>query len=118
MQDLKTLRQHWYQKLADSGFKDIEGQGPYLKQWDSFQIPLTYEQDVADYYYYGEHFLHTNSWPCPTAREIWRLHIEGNSLRKIAQRVKWNKDKVNQLIISLRRSMLPTDNDHNPGSHP
>lgn len=94
-QDFNKLKKHWYAKLAKSGFKDIEdfnnpdgkliGGSHYpLRQGEEIQRPSGYEAK-RDYYYLGNQFLLTHDFKTEIHRTIWQYHVEGISVRDIAE---------------------------------
>lgn len=97
--NLKELQKHWYRKLKDSGFNDIEAVNnpltsePLLKEWDSSWFHLRNSPVLfklkQDYFYLGEHFLEANR-ECLTPLEvqIWTHHLNGLGVRQIALKIK------------------------------
>lgn len=112
------LQQEWYDRLAQSGFKDIENtsfQEPALKTWDSCYFQLRHTEDEfkyrAEYYYNARHYLIHGQFISQTHRHIWELHSEGFGLRKISKLldekhgVSMSKDKVAKLLLETKKSM-------------
>lgn len=126
MTSFKTLQREWYSRLRAEGFNDIEKNSlpePSLRRWDSqwfkFFYSGDYIQEKQDYYYYGFQFLHAHTFKNHVEHRIWQLHIEGQSCRDIScllekEGVKFNKDKVNSVVRTLRSNMLPShkEEDH------
>lgn len=89
---LNALTKIWYEKLTESGFRDIESSPIYLKEWDShyFQSnfdPLSFE-NRAEYYRMAEKFTHSHDFPTYLEFKIWELHAQGLSVRDIASSLK------------------------------
>lgn len=108
----KELRAHWYQRLEESGFEDIEDlDSPLelLKTWHSniFRKRHSIEDFVAtqEYYAVATSFFYNHDLT-PLQREIWQLHCDGLPFRKIAETLnergfKTNKDTVNACVAGL-----------------
>lgn len=116
--ELMKLTEIWYQKLKESGFKDIEQldkSNEYrLKEWDSCYFHLRNDPDIFDikreYYYQANQFLHSYSFKSETDRHAWQLHSEGVGFREIAKSLRskgtrTNKDIVATVIRRLKRAM-------------
>ena len=121
--EFKKLNKSWQQKLKDSGFDEIEdidprfeNKEPYFKCWHShhffksytpeeFEEKQTYYRQVAHFYWHYLEFK--NRWE----KEIWRLHGEGFSRRKIAQVLKPKykiTDSSVQIILSKLKKVMQT----------
>jgi hypothetical protein len=97
--------------LEEVGFDDIEQiderkEDYFLKSWDSshFQLRFTPDtfRDAQDYYYYSEHFLQCHKFRNDVERDIWRLHIEGKSLRDISADILENRSRHSKFCREYR----------------
>jgi hypothetical protein len=117
----KALQDEWYAKLKKKGFEDIEDTDSpqqYLKSWHSqyFQVKYTATTFEAkqEYYQMALSFLNDHRFANRKEKEIWKLHTDGLSLRKIAstlnakkiQSLKTHKDGVNKIIAELAKKMM------------
>lgn len=120
-EEFKEIQKHWYQKLAEAGFKDIES--PTTKWlpgtfWHSSHFRTQYTPDAfeakEEYYRLASQFLFSYKFKTFREKVIWKFHSEGISVREIAARLqrnsqKINKDKVNQIILHLIEEMKAHD---------
>jgi len=86
---LAKLKKLWYQKLRESGFKDIErkdgtvGRGaPRVDNLNDVQ-----KQAIQDYYSMCRNFLEEHTFDNEVERFIWSLHSEGTSVRDISNQL-------------------------------
>lgn len=109
----KELQNHWYQKLKENGFNDIEDTSSpreMLKSWHSTLFIHRYEKERftarQQYFEIVTQFLHSHEFESELEREIWFLHSEGKSLREIATITgEVSKDGALKIIRKLLRSM-------------
>ncbi len=83
-----ALQREWYAKLAAEGFDDVEyghedGQIKVACRENRGLDALDYESTTA-YFSRAAEFLERHDWATPVARDVWRMHVEGASLRDIA----------------------------------
>jgi 2'-5' RNA ligase len=108
---LKDLQREWYAILAKEGFKDIEQSFEYHSQ--IFMRKKT-KQNVAmdeaqEYYIRALEFAHEYDFDTLEDKQVWLLHAQGESCRKIAASIKQKKLKkstINNTIVRLRKIML------------
>lgn len=107
--ELQTLQGHWYKKLEDSGFIDIEDvehpESP-LKAWHSLKwnnINLDFKEKVEQYYQKARDLLHTYEFENDMHRRIWEMHTEGLSKRKIeiALNGAYKRETIGNIIKAL-----------------
>jgi len=115
--ELKALQKHWYKKLKDEGFNDIEDTNSpreLLKQWHStyFYRHYTVEtfQDKQDYWRTCSRFLHSHTFQTVHEKKVWELYCDGQSLRQIADQLRTkkkrvNKDSLNKIVSNLIKIM-------------
>lgn len=114
---LRALRREWDKKLKESGFEDIEDrESPreMLKSWHSTKFFYRFDEDRflarKDYFELATQFLGTHRFESEIDREVWRLHTEGESLRKIANHLTsqgspMSKDGALKIIRALLKAM-------------
>lgn len=114
---LRNLQREWDKKLKDSGFKDIEDrESPreMLKSWHSTMFVHRFDEGRftarQKYYELATQFLTSHNFQSEVDREVWRLHTEGESLRKIAmeltaQGTTMSKDGAMKIVRTLLRVM-------------
>ncbi len=109
---LKKLERIWNQKLAESGFKDIEtvkNNERILKEWDSSFFQRNYHHSVqyeatCAYYDLALDILNTHEFENESHRLIWKLHCEGMPEREIALQVGvYKKSMVHYVIKKIAR---------------
>ena len=107
------LQKEWYKKLKESGFEDLEYFYPNgeAKEWlkgsskfdffsdnPALDVPsLTYESTL-DYYNNAVSKLETTKFDSEEHKEIWRLHSEGMSLRKIGSAFNYSHPKILRIL--------------------
>jgi len=115
-ESFKKLKAHWYQRLKDEGFEDIEtdenASGTIaLKVWHSehFQKPSRQPErfeEKRDYYILATQFLESFEFQTHLQRRIWTFHAHGFSLRAIGRFVGKDKDHVHGVVRSLKTQMM------------
>lgn len=134
--EFKSLKSLWYKKLKDEGFDDKESGPYLKEwdshYFQARHEPHTFHIH-HDYYYLATHFLNSHTFNSDFERQIWHLHSTGMGYREIAREIETsqthtphckknycdlfcliksgdfyiaNKDKVNQIIKRLKRTML------------
>ncbi len=107
------LRDEWYRKLKNDGFKDIEKASAgfpttVLEQYHScyfvsrygqqeFEETIAYYDAASALSLKGESFLNA---------KIWRLHSQGVDQPTIGKQVKRSTARVNQVIQIFRKRFL------------
>lgn len=117
----KDLISHWYKRLKDEGFEDIEDTNSpngMLKSWHHFRFQAQYDPDTFSarekYYQLATHFLHSHTFHSELERQVWFLHSEGKSVREIAKETgEVSKDGALKIIKALQRAMR----DDNTSGH-
>lgn len=111
--DFEQLQSHWYQKLKEDGFEDIEtsmGNSSKLKAWHSVYFHARHSPEnfafQEEYYRRASIFLEDYSFSSHLEEEIWRYHTYGFSIRDTAKDLqtmgfKINKDQINQTLQEL-----------------
>lgn len=116
MEEFKELKAKWDQKLKESGFEEIEN-GPFLKLWHStyFYAMYSVEEIEENQQYYrmaADFYWRYRDFKSDLHREVWRLHSEGYSRRKVAQILKREGHKISadsiQIIVSGLKKIMHT----------
>lgn len=109
----KSLIDKWYNKLAKSGFEDIEERHSprqMLKTWHNtwFQARGTPDQFAAQALYYQRavDMLNTFEFASKRDRTLWQFHSEGKSVREIAKLTGVSKTHVHHLLQAIKAEML------------
>lgn len=116
-QNFRDLQREWDEKLKKAGFEDIEDRNSpreMLKAWHSTMFVHRFDEGKFTarqrYYEMATHFLQSHRFESEVEREVWRLHADGESLRKIASQVSEagmaiSKDGALKIIRSLLKAM-------------
>lgn len=128
--DLKKLTKKWYDKLAETGFVDIETSEGDLKNYEFRRfdpIPSSTEKSIsrsalsssrlirisaiASYYRMASEFNNKHKFANKCEQLIWGYHTEGHSYRKISRlltksRFKVSKSVIHRLIKRLKEVMI------------
>lgn len=109
-QTLTEAQASWYQKLRQTGFKDIEDSQGRLHTWSiSFINTKPIRQDRIDYFRLAAQFLHDKKFPSKQAKLIWSMHSEGLSRVFIAKKLRLGESKVRAVIEKLRNEFFNED---------
>ena len=109
----KRLRDAFYEKLKDSGFRDIENEwGEITDHKTAHDLKAIIAvrdgqmEDVRDYYTWALGMLIHGTFKLPVDRKIWEMHADGLSTRKIAEVVSldqtWVCVKIKRIKVYLR----------------
>ena len=127
--DISALQARWDAKLKAAGFEDAEDRRTgLLKRWSG--IPrgtlsdtpkgrdscrhvgplkkgsVRQKLDAATYYRLASLFLHEHSFHTREGRQLWRMHAEGMSIRRIAAVTGKPKIRVWRILRRLKARML------------
>lgn len=96
--EFKALRDAWYAKLEQSGFKDLERPGGSLRD-DHFiakrrRWALEKIQALQDYYDRASEYLWEGKFRNKQEREVWRLHADGKTFTAIAEATGLHRSSV------------------------
>jgi hypothetical protein len=112
--DFKKVQAHWYQKLKNEGFKDIEdtrSEDRLLLTWHSRYFVYKYSslgfQSKQVYFEMAQDFLNEHPFASDWDIQVWTLHTEGLSIREIARKLDTKRCRVELTIKRLRALMLP-----------
>lgn len=124
--EFKKLHAKWMDILKNSGFEEIEDidprfKEPYLKTWHStnfFHLYTVEEfEEKQTYYRLASHFYWNYSgFKDEIEKEIWRMHADGISRRKISNallklNVKLSGSSVQIILSRLKKIMHSNDWD-------
>ncbi len=112
--ECKALQTHFYKKLKEENFEDIEDThrlDRLLKSWHSFKF--TANHDAENYYSAALEVLHSYPFEKPVHRFIWELHCEGKSKREIETLVaqsafekKYKRESILNLINKIAKETI------------
>lgn len=116
--DYQSLKKIWYEKLAKSGFVDIEAstegyqrvRGTRTDEFARQRSMHTWEAKQT-YYYMATHFLNEHKFSNKMEQVIWEYHINGLSMRnigKILSKLNYkqrSKSTVYRTVAKLRAIM-------------
>jgi len=100
-----ALKAKWYQKLADSGFVDIEDDKENLKIYDRRTIAFTNRERISRFFIELEHYVEEHPEIPERERITLILYGQGIYMKKIAEYVSrhyvyvWNVIKKYKKII-------------------
>lgn len=98
----KKLQKRWYDKLAASGFNDIE------------EHPQTIHDETANfndreaveaYFRLASQYLYSTDFKSLLDKAIWFLYTEGYSLRGIAKGLELSRPRVTRIVEQHSRLM-------------
>jgi hypothetical protein len=119
--ELQELKNLWYKKLENEGFKDIEAKDGRLKTWSYSvsRIAYKYKDLIRDsktqYYQLAEHFLNEYKFKSNFERIVWEYHSTGlgyQNIVDILQKLdlkkyeRLTKMRVRYLINNLKKKMF------------
>lgn len=114
--EFNRLKEKWYKKLEDSGYRDIEQDENHLKEWDSYAFKSRYNKHLyaskETYFQLAGQFLHTFEFESKRHKVIWELHSNGMSITQIANALKSkrfkspNRTSVHTVVQALSKEML------------
>ena len=117
--EFKALKNEWYQKLKDEGFKDAEndfGLKVYHAAAFSRETNAIKNETKETYFTLAQHFLQSHKFESSLHELIWAYRCEGLSFRNIAKKVNAsglhkpvNKDSVQKLCKRFFNEMLKYD---------
>lgn len=92
--EYERLKEVWYKRLKDDGFKDIEHDDNSI----NIGIPRSIQgkddvlrQSVQDYYCMAYHFLNEYEFDSELDKIMWEYHTNGLSARNISRLLKQTK---------------------------
>lgn len=95
--EYEHLKEIWYKKLEDSGFKDIEygadfsgSSTPRSAAWNDPDL----RQVLQDYYCMAYYFLNEYKFDRELDKVMWEYHAEGLTIREIVRLLKQVKIKI------------------------
>jgi hypothetical protein len=123
-QSYKELRDIWYRKLKEDGFRDVERAGglmkadnssaPYIQTHAGYRrfsqssrshMVRTHNEGIAEYFRLAGHFLYEHDWDNPRNKRIWELHSQGYTAAHIAARFKLTAMWVQKVLWKIADEM-------------
>lgn len=101
-QDLNTLKELWYKKLAASGFKDIEDSEQRLIDHTKVRM-IDEEKEI--YWRRCKWFLWDHKFKSRVWFRVWKLHCDGLGRREIAKRIEY-KDPLTGKLKQITQSQV------------
>lgn len=86
--DFKKLQKKWYDKLAKSGFEDIEKDEDYLKKYSTIDNVKNIQPVNETYYRLAGQFFYDYKFKTLTEKIIWKYHSEGFTYSELPDKVK------------------------------
>jgi hypothetical protein len=100
--EFKKLNSKWYDKLAESGFKDVETEDHSVRtdtaHFEDMDAVRTYYNKVSEY-------LHTGDFASPLEKAAWFVYSEGYSIREIARTLNRGRTSIERVIKAHIRQM-------------
>lgn len=82
-----VLQKKWDQKLAKTGFSDIEDRRTQqLRNWNYSNY--TYKRDKEEYYRLAAQYLHVARFKSKMHKKVWSLFCQGYTQLKIGRQLK------------------------------
>lgn len=108
-----AVRDEWYNKLKQEGFKDIENnheENSYLHVWEKHYFTNVCKPEKIDenksYYEAASDFLNSHPFTTDEEKTVWELHADGLSLRQTAKKLGKKICRIHKIIKKLKLSML------------
>lgn len=101
----KKLQAKWDEKLAKSGFVDIENKDGTLKQEinpRTIAMALSQKESVESYFEMASELLNTHQFEEPLERAIWEDHCDGGSLRQASAKYGRSVWAIRKIILKLK----------------
>jgi hypothetical protein len=104
----KALQDEWYEKLKNAGFNDIERSFEFHSKIFQQKIERhnVMVKENSDYYVKAVEFFYIYDFENLRDKQIWLLHANGDSIRKIGSVIKLEKSQVHRLISKYKKIML------------
>lgn len=112
--DLKALKKEWYLKLKEEGFRDLENVSHPDSPLIDFvkhkfrRVTIDNLEETREYYSKAKELLQTYCFDNETQKEIWSLHSDGFSKRKIEKCLQNSPKALKREAIGLIITQLAT----------
>jgi DNA-binding NarL/FixJ family response regulator len=117
--DFKTLNKQWKKKLKDSGFEDIEYDGPSSTNSESLKKTIDATKNkwitkdsteeffsiAEDFLWNGEFDKRKNS----KQKKIFQMYVEGKIIREIAEALKLDECTIYRNISRVKKKIKQGD---------
>lgn len=104
--DFKKLKEFWYQKLEESGFKDIEDNNGYIKTPNSKNNAFHAREDIRDFFIALDHFLNESKSIKGKHRSILEMYSNGFKYTSISKTLKVPYSTVCWVIYKYRAKVI------------
>lgn len=103
--DYKQLKDKWYAKLKNTGFVDHErANGRLIESEPDYRAAsLSQRASIQQYYSNAKSVLHEYTFKNARQRQIWDLHTDGLSIRKIGKEIGLGRTAVHAVIQRIQR---------------
>jgi hypothetical protein len=101
--EFSKLRDKWYQKLEDSGFRDIETTRGNLRQYDRRTIAFENRDSIREFFIRLDHFL-TEERSLPSLdRQMLSLYTQGQLVKEICRVTQKSHYVVNKILTKYKK---------------
>lgn len=116
--EFKTLQKEFYDKLADSGFEDIEetdSPKELLTAWHGSYFTARHDpedfKEIAQYYNSADSILNNYEFSNEVDKQIWERHSKGLSIRRIALELSIKNWVVHKSIQKFKSIFITKKNN-------
>lgn len=102
------LKSLWYQKLEDSGFKDIEDKSEKLKNPDTRTSAVLDREQILEFYLHVDELLNNTKSIPKLHKKVLSLYSEGVQIRSIAQHLKRHERHISRIIYPYKKMIIET----------
>lgn len=103
--EFRALEREWRDRLAESGFDDLEDHRGRLRQYDRRTQAFTNRDRVLEFYRKLDHYLAGNPPISEIHRKILQLYSEGKSGPEIVKAVGRCRRQVQAVFSSIKRRL-------------
>ena len=129
----EQLKKHWYKKLKDTGFRDIEfsEESPYLiddYMRSAKAVTRSNLKSIAEHYRLASEFYWIHTFKRKYDKLVWQLYVEGKTERETVRILSKSRYKhyrtsrypVHESIVKTKEAMITWINrrENNAQEHP
>jgi DNA-binding NarL/FixJ family response regulator len=117
--DFKTLNKQWKKKLKDSGFEDIEYDGPSSTNSESLKKTIDATKNkwitrdsTEEFFSIAENFLWNGEFDKrknSKQKKIFQMYVEGKIIREIAETLKLDECTIYRNISRVKKKIKQGD---------
>lgn len=106
----RALKNKWYRKLAEAGFKDIETNGLSInkKKVDNLSSRVHEHESVQEFYSQVSRYAQYGKFDSTDEALIWALFVDGHSFRYIGNLVHLSHMSIKRIIDKHKKRMKET----------